>query len=273
MTAAHRELLEKVIEFLRSMKRGGEKDLQRNPHSEDLLPFFQEYAWRGIEVRDKESILAAPSLKEAKERIAAAIDRALQEVCKRREVVEGKTKPEGIWFTAVREACQATDFNIAITPFGTYDCRAFLSPKRQQLAALLRVQAETLVQEFLDGLKSRGEPATPPDAAEYMPAQKDSRGGESSKESQGENLPKESSGPVVAAMMRFPKRAEWLQERLTERNWTITHFEKTGEGPSRKTVSRILNGEPVSKGSLRKLAHSLCGYKGFRVLLQDIPRD
>lgn len=71
--------------------------------------------------------------------------------------------------------------------------------------------------------------------------------------------------------LRFPRRATWLRQRLKERGWNqndpIRH-----NGPDRKTVIKILHGEPVREDMLEKLAHALSS-KVTKVLPEDIPSD
>jgi hypothetical protein len=70
---------------------------------------------------------------------------------------------------------------------------------------------------------------------------------------------------------RFPKRATWLKQRLKERSWDhndpIRH-----NGPDRKTVLKILDGEKVREDVLEKLANALSS-KGQKVSPLDIPSD
>jgi len=69
----------------------------------------------------------------------------------------------------------------------------------------------------------------------------------------------------------FPKRAEWLRERLAERGWDHNDPPKR-RGPDRKTVLKILNGGDVRGSVLESLAQSL-SEKYASVGLLDIPRD
>lgn len=230
-------------------------------------------------MRDKDNILVAPSVKEAKKRILSAIDRALDQICKRRKIVDGKIASAGDWFRTVKAACRATNFNIAKTPFGKYDYRAFLHPTRQQLGALLRVQARALMQEFLDRCKNQDEPATPPEAALDIPAHEGSQGGASPKDAawqgtQGQPPLTNTPGRTVGEIKQFPKRAKWLDERLIERGWNVSTFDQNNDGPSRKTVSLITYGKRVSRRSLVKLARALSTNTEFPpVMFKDIPNE
>lgn len=220
--AARRQLLDDVIGFLKWMKGGGESDLGRNPNAEDLLPFFEKYAWSVITTRDKEEIIAASSEREVRNKAAFAIERVLGEICRRPRIVNGKRKPGGIWLRTVKHACRVTAFNIAITEFGEYDSRVFLWPKRQQLRALLEVRTMSLVQEFL------------------------------ARKTRENEAPAATGG---AARMRFPERARWFQQRLYERGWGPPEFAEIA-GVDAKTIRQILNGQNVRPSTLAAVARA-----------------
>src|ERR1017187_10238327 len=54
----------------------------------------------------------------------------------------------------------------------------------------------------------------------------------------------------------FPNRAIWLQQRLFERAWDHNDPPRHS-GPDRKTIDKILRGEPVREDVLEKLAKAL----------------
>lgn len=54
----------------------------------------------------------------------------------------------------------------------------------------------------------------------------------------------------------FAKRAAWLESRLRDLGWSTSDPAAWG-GPDRKTVEKILRGEAVKNGSLKKLADAL----------------
>lgn len=245
IVAARHDLIEEVVEFLRRMKRRGEKELGRNPYSEDLLPFFQKYAWRVIEVRDKEVILAASSLKEARERIQSAIGRLLNEICKRRELVQGKTKPAGIWIRTVMQARRAADFNIAITPFGEYDYRIFLYPKRRQLGVLLRVQATMLEQEFFDNAKNRQDSALKPSVE--LPDTAKRRTGN----------------------RKFSRRADWLRRHMLHLGLSVAELAQSAK-LNEKTIRNARNGHSISEGTQKVIIDAL-STKGPKISYDEIP--
>jgi hypothetical protein len=229
ISEARTRLLEGVIEFLRKMKKGGESQLGRNPFSEDLIPYFQRYAWSVIEARYKEQIVTATSLSQAQALIRESVDAVIETICKKRELVDGKTRPAGVWLRTIKHACKAVDLGTWITAFGTYDQTVFLHPQRRQLRSLLLVQAHELVTEFWNRKAIEG--ASPVDAGN------------------------QSIGPE-SAHMEFPDRAKWLQDRISERDWNLSTFESR-QGPDRKTIRRIINGIKVSEMSLRKVAKAL----------------
>ena len=71
---------------------------------------------------------------------------------------------------------------------------------------------------------------------------------------------------------RFPDRAAWLRQRLTERGWDHNRLPQHG-GPDRKTVLKILDGGEVNPDVLEKLAKSLSfSTKAPKVTILDIPR-
>jgi hypothetical protein len=68
----------------------------------------------------------------------------------------------------------------------------------------------------------------------------------------------------------FPKRAEWLEQRLVERGWDHNDPPRFN-GPDRKTVLKILAGGDVREDVLEKLAKALSTKFG-KVDLLEIPR-
>jgi hypothetical protein len=75
----------------------------------------------------------------------------------------------------------------------------------------------------------------------------------------------------LAIQAGFPARVAWLNSQLRERGWGNSDPYKHG-GPDRKTVEKILRGEPVRNDVLAKLAESLSKKKGS-VNVLDIPQD
>jgi len=73
--------------------------------------------------------------------------------------------------------------------------------------------------------------------------------------------PKENPGP------RFPRRAAWLADQMKRRALTQGWFEARRQGPDKKTIRKILRGEPVSARSLATLADAL------GVQPEEIPHD
>lgn len=73
-----------------------------------------------------------------------------------------------------------------------------------------------------------------------------------------------------------PTRAEWLSDRLRERNWN-KHDVGRHNGPDHKTVQKILDGLPVRQDVLGKLAQALSLVSASKKLpsinLLDIPRN
>ena len=71
----------------------------------------------------------------------------------------------------------------------------------------------------------------------------------------------------------FPKRAAWLESRLRDQGWSTSDPAGWG-GPDRKTVEKILRGEAVKNGSLKKLADALSKPSGSEpVTTSGIPAD
>lgn len=70
---------------------------------------------------------------------------------------------------------------------------------------------------------------------------------------------------------RYPNRAKWLDAQLVQRAWSKNDLAQYG-GPDRKTVQKILDGEPVREDMLEKLADAL-SQKFGKVSVTEIPRD
>jgi len=71
--------------------------------------------------------------------------------------------------------------------------------------------------------------------------------------------------------IKFPRRAEWLHERLIERAWNKHEVHRYG-GPDPDTVQKILDGFKVREDVLERLAKALSQKHGTVGLL-EIPRD
>ena len=65
----------------------------------------------------------------------------------------------------------------------------------------------------------------------------------------------------------FVRRAAWLAEQIQRRKLSQNWFEERRGGPDKKTIRKILRGEPVSPKTLRTLAEAL------GVSPEDIPQD
>ena len=80
--------------------------------------------------------------------------------------------------------------------------------------------------------------------------------------------PSSKRNPVAA---QYPKRAEWLGQKLRERGWSKHDLSRHG-GPDHKTVQKVLDGVHVREDVLGKIAQGLSGRHGS-VNLLDIPKD
>jgi hypothetical protein len=69
----------------------------------------------------------------------------------------------------------------------------------------------------------------------------------------------------------FRNRASWLDARLLERGWSTSVPSQWG-GPDRKTIEKILRGEPVGNPVLQKLAVAL-SKQVHQVDVLDIPKN
>ena len=78
-------------------------------------------------------------------------------------------------------------------------------------------------------------------------------------------------GKVGRSIPELSHRASWLKDRLLERGWSNSDPLKY-RGPDRKTVEKILRGEPVRNDVLEKLAAAL-SEKHAKVSVFDIPKD
>lgn len=72
---------------------------------------------------------------------------------------------------------------------------------------------------------------------------------------------------------QYPNRATWLNQRLTERQWT-KHTVQGHEGPEHRTVQKVLDGQSVGDLVLNRLATALSQSKKHPpVAVVDIPQD
>jgi hypothetical protein len=78
------------------------------------------------------------------------------------------------------------------------------------------------------------------------------------------------------AVTRHPRRAVWLREQLSIREWDKHEWNKhdlrAHGGPDRASTQKILDGLPVREDVLEKVARALSA-QGPKVTLRDIPRD
>jgi DNA-binding Xre family transcriptional regulator len=232
ISEARHRLLKDVIGFLRKMKNGGESSLGRNPSSEDLLPYFETYAWCIIETRDGGQIVSASSMSEVRRMIRASLDRAVELICRRGEFEGGEIKGGGVWWLTTDRACKAVDLGAWTTAYGTYTKAAFLHPKRMQLRALLLIRAQELVTKFWDRNTEEGQNAAPINHTNQTPEQ--------------------ASGAIVT----FLKRAQWLKDCMKERGWSADDL-ASKSGITSKTVRRVLKGSGSHASTLESIAKGL----------------
>jgi hypothetical protein len=240
---------EDIVDFLRKMKEGGESELGRNPNTDDLLPFFERYAASLIDAEYKQAILDAPSLPEARARIWTAIQKVVTDICRTRKEKDGlETQRPGDWQRTIKVAADAVDFCDWTTEYGTYSRKSLMRPKPQQLRALLLIQyAQPLVQEYTRR-RATGLLSTP------------------------------STRPVSQdeTASAFPVRAEWLKERLRDRDWSVAMLIKKGDGPDRKTIRKMMVGDRVTEATLVAVLKGLNNYRGNppvpQLFLSDIPK-
>src|SRR6185312_1402430 len=112
--SARRQLELDVMNFLREMKDGGERQLGRNPNSGDLLPYFGTYAQTVFDAEVQELLPLAASTREKYNLLREAVRRTIEAIC-------GK---EGVWYRTVRISGIAVDLGTWITPFGAYSMDA-----------------------------------------------------------------------------------------------------------------------------------------------------
>lgn len=90
------------------------------------------------------------------------------------------------------------------------------------------------------------------------------------------DLPNAETGGHGVDTGRFPKRAEWLKDRLRERSWNKNDVSRR-RGPDRKTVQKILDGRGVREDVLDKLATALSSAPESKKLpklrVLDIPQN
>jgi hypothetical protein len=75
----------------------------------------------------------------------------------------------------------------------------------------------------------------------------------------------------TSAAVEFPKRAQWLADRLLERSWN-KHDLAAHRGPDQKTIQKVLDGKSVRPDALEKIARGLTA-KLVEVKVLEIPRD
>jgi hypothetical protein len=73
---------------------------------------------------------------------------------------------------------------------------------------------------------------------------------------------------------RFPNRANWLSQCLKDRAWDKNSLRVRG-GPDRKTIQKMLDGEPVSERSIEKtiVALNKKSKPGSELLDRNVPSD
>jgi hypothetical protein len=90
--------------------------------------------------------------------------------------------------------------------------------------------------------------------------------------------PPAATEPLIASVPGFPKRAEWLKDRLAERGWNKHDLQKGG-GPEHRTTQKILDGFDVQEDVLRRVIAGLKSKPTHRsrtlpaVVESDIPTD
>jgi hypothetical protein len=235
-----------VIGFLqKAITKGGEAELGHKPQSEDMVPFFQKYAWTLVKVRLERCLMSFSTEDELLRLIEEFIPRVVAEICSKGTIEEGSITGGGVWWRTVDSACNAVNLGVRHGLFGTYDRFAFLRPSRVQLKELLLADAHELMTDFWLRRANQDEFATAGD-----------RKG------------------AIADGVEFPNRAAWIRQRLDERDWSQSEIATYKGGPDRKTIRRILNGEPVSTGTLQKVAIALSKHSGLpKVLVSDIPQN
>jgi hypothetical protein len=71
--------------------------------------------------------------------------------------------------------------------------------------------------------------------------------------------------------LRYPNRAEWLQDELALRDWNVHELQAQG-GPNWKTTRKVLDGLHVSRGVLEKIVIALSAKKK-KVIFSGVPQD
>jgi hypothetical protein len=215
---ARRQLEEKLRQFFESMKEKGEEKLGRNPRSEDLVPYFREYAAHWLKAEAQEWGAQTPLRNEMiLPWLGGAMSRIVHQICTR----------EGVWVRAVLIAGQAANFGSSTTRFGTYTPQKLTKPKPEQLKALMVIDARDIQAELVR--KAAG-----------VEAGASTGVGKSDRDQ----------------LKKYPGRAAWLYEQLRIRAWSPQVL-REHKGPDRKTTGRILHGLPVRFMTLEKLADSL----------------
>jgi hypothetical protein len=112
LSAALQQVEMDVIGFLQKLKDSKPPELERKPMSEDLLPFFEKYAWSAIEILFKDRILAVSSVDEARSLIKKSVDLVTNKICKRGVVQDDDVVSGGVWWMTVGQACKAVSLEL-----------------------------------------------------------------------------------------------------------------------------------------------------------------
>lgn len=230
---AQNQAQQELISFLSEWKQGL-KLLGHNLSGEDLVPFFQRYAWTLIKIRYGENILGAPSSETATKIIRASIDKVLEDICGRNG---HKAANPGIWCQMVKLACKAVNLWFWETSDGEFSRGLLFRPKRAQLRALLLAQGSELLIEYRKSVPKQDRPQLEGIPPATKPAE-----------------PKH----------QLPLFAQWLEARMGERNWNWAKLISYSKADP-KTIRKIYKGEKITQKPLAKLANGLS--KKFGVIL------
>jgi len=247
ISEARHRLVKSVINFLRSMKKGGESELKRLPTPEDLLPFFEDFAWAVIQAQYRAPMLEATSIERFNKNFREAIEVVVEEICAKGTLKHSEILGGGTWWRTIDDARRAVDFGWWETEYGDYGPQRLLKPRRQQLKSLLLARVYELQAEFWRTHSTNNLPAPISVAARPTGSRR--------------------------GATKFPNRARWVQNHLTKRAWSPqTLYENNG--PDRATTRRMLAGQNVRPMSIEKLTSALSrANKAAEVTPEDVPHD
>jgi hypothetical protein len=227
------KLQDDVTGFLTAMKANAEPLLGHNPVSEDLLPYFLEFAQLAFDAEVQELLPFANSLQEKLRVLKTVLPKVHHLICSGRD---------GVWFRTVSLSRDAVGFGSWHSRYGEYNSATLVIPQRRPLWAQLRMHAFRKAVEW--GKNTAGGSA--PEALNR------DRASDSYKAS-----------PVSEATRRT-QHAEMLRSIKRERHWTMQQL-AANCNLSLGTIKNIFKKRTVGEDSLATIEINLSRLLGRQV--------